>query len=134
MHIQIFDEQPLELTSHDQGNDSILKRVLFSHARDLDHLITGKLAMVNYAELKAGGFVSKHKHGNKKLGMTEIFYILSGESLMEVDKKEFKVQPGMLIIVEPYEVHSMKNISKYTCTYLAIGISNGGSTTVISEE
>lgn len=136
MHIQKLDATDLEKATHEQHMEMLTKQVLFDW-KERDEEIAGRVSMFNYAILKPSGYFNQHHHGSAEdpsVGMTEIFFVLSGAAMLKVDSKEYELSDNTLVIVDKGEVHSMKNISDTKpVIYIVFGISNGGPTTVVKE-
>jgi len=52
-----------------------------------------------------GDTAAKHYHTD----CHHLFYILSGEGLIHVDEGSFRLSPGMVVIIQPNEVHWFEN-------------------------
>ena len=108
----------------DPKNPGVLKRVLATK----DDLMDGRVQMMNWASLPAGSSFQAHYHED----MQETFIILSGRVEMTVDGEVTALDPGDAILIEPREVHSMKNVTDRDLEYIVVGISTGqGGKTVV---
>lgn len=126
--MQVVRGSEIELVpaSHeDPKNPGVLKRVLATKS----DLIPGQVQMVNWSLLpKDSGFQS-HYHQD----MQEVFIMLGGPVEMRVDEETLQLQAGDAILIDPKEVHEMKNISGADVEYVVFGISTeeGGKTVVV---
>ncbi len=114
--------------SHEDPNDpGVLKRVLLTHA----DLIEGQIMMVNWARLPREKSFQPHYHED----MQEVFVLLEGRATMTVNDQEFAMGPADALVVDPREVHSMRNTCDGDVTYLVFGVSmgQGGKTINLSD-
>ena len=109
----------------DSKNPGVLKRVL---AQKSD-LIRGQVQMVNWSNLPKDSGFQPHYHED----MQEIFIMLGGPVSMRVDEETVELQAGDAILIDPREVHEMKNVSDGDVEYVVFGISTeqGGKTIVV---
>ena len=112
----------------DQDRPGVLKRVLAKR----DDLIDGRVQMVNWASLPAGSSFQPHYHED----MQEVFIILSGIVEMTVDGRNSRLSAGDAILIDPREVHAMKNLTQNDLEYIVFGITTdqGGQTIVVDEQ
>ncbi len=67
--------------------------------------------------------------------MQEIFILVEGEAEITVGKETFTLRCGDGIVIDPREVHAMRNVGAKDVEYLALGItSEAGGRTVVVEE
>ena len=66
------------------------------------------------ARLPPGGRTAPHYHRRTE----EIYYILSGEGLMQIAQQQIKVVAGDAIAIPPGEVHTIANAGKETLIFL----------------
>lgn len=138
MKIIRTEEITPQKTVHDEG-DNVLKRILFDQ-HTLGRMLEGRVPMINQGILSPSpdGFFSQHHHGDKKrnpdIGMDEIYLFDRPGARMKIEGYEFEVEPGMIVVVERGEVHSMKNLTDEEYTYLVFGVSNGGGTFTVANE
>ncbi len=119
-------EVGLEPASHeDPANPGVLKRVLL-RAGDL---LKGRIQMLNSAVLRPGKSFCPHYHED----MQEVFCIYKGVVVMECAKEKVELHGGDIIVIDPKEVHTMKNIGETDAEYFVFGISTlqGGKTVVV---
>ena len=119
-------EIEFEPASHeDPRNPGVLKRVL---ARKND-LINGRVQMVNWSRLPKGSSFQSHYHED----MLEVFIMLGGPVDMTVNNQSVELNQGDAILIEPREIHKMKNLSEDAIDYIVFGISaeKGGKTIVV---
>ena len=60
--------------------------------------------------LKPGEFMADKAHGH--LEVDETFYFMEGNGTMIIDEKEHDAPQGSVFLVEPKEMHNIKNSSK----------------------
>jgi mannose-1-phosphate guanylyltransferase / mannose-6-phosphate isomerase len=105
----------------------VLKKVLLGR----DDLQEGRVQMVNWAHLPVGKQFAAHYHED----MQEIFVIVSGEAEITVGTTTAVLRRGDAVVIDPREVHRMRNIGSEAVDYLAIGITAGtGGKTIVVEE
>jgi len=66
------------------------------------------------ARLPAGGVTTPHRH----LKTEEIYYILEGEGLMQIDMEARPVGPGDAIAIPPGALHQISNTGKELLKFL----------------
>ena len=105
----------------------VLKKVLLEKA----DLRPGHVQMVNWASLGVGKRFARHYHED----MQEIFIIVQGEAEITVGTETATLRRGDTVVIDPREVHQMRNIGMEAVEYLAIGITSeaGGKTVVVEE-
>ncbi|MFO0428588.1 MAG: cupin domain-containing protein [Planctomyces sp.] len=120
------DNAPFIPASHeDPLKPGVLKRVI----ADRHLLHAGQVPMLNWSRLPAGSSFRRHYHED----MQEIFILLSGCVVMNVEDESVTMNAGDTVIVEPREVHEMQNIGSTDADYLVFGIAgtNNGRTVVV---
>ena len=74
--------------------------------------VAGSLITADYAgtygPLPPGTSIGKHRHGQDE----ELYLVLEGEGLMELDGVEFPVRPGSVILNKPHGTHGLRNTSQ----------------------
>jgi mannose-6-phosphate isomerase-like protein (cupin superfamily) len=105
----------------------VLKKVLLEKA----DLQPGRVQMVNWASLGAGKQFARHYHED----MQEIFILVQGEAEIAVGTETDTLRCGDAVVIDPREVHQMRNAGIEAVEYLAIGITGeaGGKTVVVEE-
>ena len=105
----------------------VLKKVLLEKA----DLQPGRIQMVNWASLGVGKAFARHYHDD----MQEIFILVQGEAEITVGTENATLRRGDAVVIDPREVHQMRNAGTEPVEYLAIGITNetGGKTVVVEE-
>ncbi len=126
--MKIIRNDELEFTpaSHENPDDpGCLKKVLATKA----DLMVGKVQMVNWSKLPVGKSFQSHYHQD----MQEIFVLFNGAVEMNVDDQKIKLVGGDAILIDPEEVHDMKNVGTDDVVYLVFGISKetGGETVIV---
>lgn len=82
--------------------------------------IPGRIQSIQINKFKAGAIVPAHYH--KKT--YEIFYILSGNAIINIGKKEYKTMHGMILTCKPKQIHSVINKSKSEFSLLTFKINS----------
>lgn len=98
-----------EAVSH---NDEIKKKVLIRN---------GEVPkMTQYAQVifKPGQIAPAHTHQD----MYEMFLAISGSGVMVVNGKENKIEAGEMLVVEPKELHEVRNLGNEDLILNIIGI------------
>jgi len=119
-------EQEYEAASHEPpDNPGALKKVL---ARKSD-LLNGRVQMVNWSLCPAGSAFARHYHED----MQEVFIILNGEVDLQAGDKAVTLRKGDMAVIDPLEIHQMRNACGEDVEYLVFGISTerGGHTIVV---
>ncbi len=112
--------------SHEDPNKpGVLKRVIATR----DGLLEGRPQMINWVRLPIGSSFRAHYHED----MQEAFIILRGRVVMRIGETEVELESGDTLIVDPREIHTMKNICDEEVEYIVVGISLGqnGQTVVV---
>jgi mannose-6-phosphate isomerase-like protein (cupin superfamily) len=112
--------------SHEDPNQpGVLKRVIATR----DEMLNGRVQMMNWVRLPVGSSFRAHYHED----MQEAFIILRGQVVMCIDQQEVEMEAGDTLIVDPREVHTMKNLCAEEVEYIVVGISLGqnGRTVVV---
>ena len=112
--------------AHEDANKpGVLKRVLASRS----DLVEGRVQMLNWARLPAASAFRRHYHED----MQEVFVILNGDVEITVDSKSAQLSAGDAFIIDPREVHEMRNDSNADVDYIVFGIvtGEGGKTVVV---
>jgi len=106
----------------------VLKKVLLEKA----DLRPGRVQMVNWASLAVGRRFARHYHED----MQEIFILVQGEADIKVEAGTVRLRRGDAVVIDPREVHEMRNAGSEEVEYLAIGITSeeGGRTVVVEDE
>ena len=117
----------------DPKNPGVLKRVIATQ-QDFQ---AGHVQMLNFAQLPAGSSFQPHYHED----MQEIFVLVTGLVTMSVrDRSQdetsarcFTMRPGDTVIIDPGEIHQMRNTGDVVAEYIVFGISSqkGGKTVVV---
>ncbi|MFX1238086.1 MAG: cupin domain-containing protein [Promethearchaeota archaeon] len=59
--------------------------------------------------LKPGEYMAEKAHGHEELD--ETFYFMEGNGVMIINDKEYEAPQGSVYLLEPKEMHNVKNIS-----------------------
>jgi mannose-6-phosphate isomerase-like protein (cupin superfamily) len=105
----------------------VLKKVMLEKA----DLQPGRVQMVNWARLDAGKAFARHYHED----MQEIFVIVQGEAEITAGAQTATLRRGDAVVIDPREIHQMRNAGGEPVEYLAIGITSkaGGKTVVVDK-
>ena len=105
----------------------VLKKVLLEKA----DLRPGRVQMINWASLGSGKAFAPHYHED----MQEVFILVQGEAEITVGAETATLRRGDAVVIDPREVHRMRNAAADAAEYLAIGITSeaGGKTVVVEE-
>lgn len=112
--------------SHEDANEpGVFKKVLATRA----DILAGRVQMINWARLPRGSQFQSHYHED----MQECFIILNGRVVMTVDGQSQELGDGDMIVIDPREVHQMRNACDEDVLYLVIGVTTdqGGQTVVV---
>jgi mannose-6-phosphate isomerase-like protein (cupin superfamily) len=106
----------------------VLKKVLLEKA----DLRPGRIQMVNWASLGVGRRFARHYHED----MQEIFIVVQGSAELIVAGETVRLGCGDAVVIDPREVHEMRNVGPEAVEYLAVGITSeaGGKTVVVEHE
>ena len=114
----------LPASHEDPRQPGVLKKVLATR----DDLLSGQVQMVNWSEMPVGSEFQRHYHED----MQEVFVLISGQAEMQVGDQFAALTAGDAILVEPREIHCMKNTGNQPVRYLVFGISTGaGGQTIV---
>jgi len=93
-------------------NPEIRKRVILGSG-ELPHLTN-----FSQARFKTKQVASPHMHKD----MYEVFFIEDGEGIICINNKEHRLKNGVCVVVEPGEVHEVKNVgqSDLVITYFGL--------------
>jgi len=128
MRIIRWDDRTFVPAGHENPADpGVWKKVLFQGA----DLQAGNVQMINWAKLPAGRGFAAHYHED----MQEVFVILSGAAQMSVGMESAVLQRGDAVLIDPREVHEMRNAGEDDVQYIALGITagRGGRTVVVGK-
>lgn len=96
-----------------KGKGGYAKKVLIDK-------IPGRIQSIQINKFKPGVNVPFHYH--KKT--YEIFYILSGNAIIYIDKKKYKCKPGLILTCKPKQIHGVINKSKNEFSLLTFKINS----------
>lgn len=115
MKIIRFEDVSQTAASHEDPNDpGTLKKVLLA-AKDE---IRGHIQMINWATVFPGKSFYPHAHKD----MYEIFIMLDTGAAMNVNGKDVPLARGDELVVEPGELHELRNTIREPVEYIVIGI------------
>src|SRR5258708_38991940 len=102
-----------EITVTTTFHNKVGKKKKLISKGEIDHLV--QFAQVT---IKAGDVVTEHKH----FDLYEIFFVESGNGVIRVNGKEYTIEKGMCISIEPNEYHEVINTGRKVLklTYFAI--------------
>ena len=121
------DGEFIPASHEDPTKPGVLKRVIATR----EGLLDGRVQMMNWVRLPVGSSFRSHYHED----MQETFIIMSGQVVMRVADAQVELDAGDTVIVDPHEVHTMKNACDHEVEYIVVGISLGqnGQTVVVDE-
>jgi mannose-6-phosphate isomerase-like protein (cupin superfamily) len=112
------DQHDLVPASHeDPRSPGVLKRVLAGR----EDFQAGHVQMLNWAVLPGLSSFQPHYHED----MQEIFVIISGSVEMTVSGESRRLNSGDAVLVDPEEIHVMRNLLETEAEYLVFGVSSG---------
>ena len=128
MRVVRFADHPFLPAGHENPvSPGVLKKVLIEKA----DLQPGRVQMVNWASLGVGKRFASHYHED----MQEVFIIVQGTAEITVDADTAVLCRGDAVVIDPREVHQMRNLESEAVEYLALGItSESGGRTVVVED
>ncbi len=97
----------------------VLKKVLLEKV----DFQAGRIQMVNWARLGAGKRFARHYHED----MQEIFIMVEGTAEITVAAETATLHRGDTVVIDPREIHEMRNEGSEVVEYLAIGITSESS-------
>lgn len=106
---------PLSSVSH---NAAIHKQVLLNYGE------FPPLTNFSQASFPPGEIAHAHQHSD----MLEVFFIQSGDAAIKVDAVEHHLPAGSCIVIEPGEIHELRNASlseDMVVTYFGIQLCTG---------
>jgi len=123
-HIPASDDF-VPASHEDPANPGVLKRVIATH----NDIMPGQIMMVNWARLPGGSSFQRHYHED----MQEVFVLINGQVKMTIDAESVEMKSGDAVIVEPREIHEMRNLLDSDAEYIVFGVStgHGGQTVVV---
>jgi mannose-6-phosphate isomerase-like protein (cupin superfamily) len=86
-------------TTNAYFNPAIKKHIILTSGK-LDNLFSLALAVFPQGEVSRA-----HLHEN----MGEVFFVQSGRGIIRINDAEFELMPGVCAVVEPNELHEIKN-------------------------
>jgi len=112
----------------DPRSPGVVKKVLLERGMLQD----GHIQMVNWASLGVGKKFAPHYHET----MQEFFILVQGTAQMAVGAETATMRRGDLVVIDPGEIHQMRNAGSEDVEYLAIGITgeSDGKTIVVKQQ
>lgn len=109
MKYRNFTNLDTQSTTH---HSAVLKKVIIQNG-EIPHLTN-----FSQAVFKPGDSVPEHVHQD----MYEVFLVESGEGQIRINEKLFDLRPGVCVVVEPKEKHSLActGAENLVLTYLGI--------------
>ena len=125
--VRATDREFIPASHENPTAPGVWKKVLFAK----DDLQVGHVQMINWARLPAGSRFANHLHED----MQEIFILVEGEAELTVAAETVTLRRGDGVVIDPREVHEMRNAGADDVEYLALGITSeaGGKTVVVEE-
>ncbi|PSF35297.1 cupin domain-containing protein [Aphanothece hegewaldii CCALA 016] len=109
MKITTLNELPEKSVSH---NPEIKKKVM------LNPFEFPNITNFSQATFTPGQIAIAHAHDT----MYEIFYIESGEGQIRIDGKDYPLNKGTCVVVEPGEIHEVSNLGQDNLVINVLGI------------
>jgi len=109
LKVSSIDNVPQLKVSH---NPKIKKGVLVSNG-EISHVTN-----FSQATFPPGETADAHSHSD----MTEVFFIENGQGNIIVDEKIVSLQAGTCVVVEPNEIHELKNTGSTDMVVMYFGI------------
>ncbi|MEN6407610.1 MAG: cupin domain-containing protein [Thermoguttaceae bacterium] len=128
MKIVSFADRPFTPAGHENPLcPGVLKKVLLEKT----DLQPGRVQMINWADLGVGKRFARHYHED----MQEIFILVRGEAEITIDAETAPLRRGDAVVIDPRQVHQMRNVGQEPVEYLALGITRetGGKTVVLDD-
>jgi mannose-6-phosphate isomerase-like protein (cupin superfamily) len=128
MRVIRFGDNPYLPAGHENpAAPGVLRKVLLGKA----DLRPGRVQMINWASQGVGKRFASHYHED----MQEVFVLVQGTAEITVGGETATLRRGDAVLIDPGEVHTMRNLGAEEVEYLAIGvISEAGGRTVIVEQ
>lgn len=115
--ISAQDRELIPASHEDAASPGVLKRVLAQRSEFQE----GHVQMLNWAVLPGLSSFQPHYHED----MQEVFLVVHGLVEMRVAGEVRQMQPGDAVLVDPHEVHVMRNLQESQAEYIVFGISSG---------
>lgn len=97
--IKRLEDTPSRPTSHvDQQGKPIMKQQL------IEAFLIPKFVGFSVATFEAGQTMSPHEHTN----LHEFFYVLEGTGIIDIDGKEYAMEPQSMFHLAPHEQHALR--------------------------
>ncbi len=115
--ISARDRELIPASHEDASSPGVLKRVLAERTE----FQAGHVQMLNWAVLPGLSSFQRHYHED----MQEVFVVVHGLVEMRVAGEVRQLQAGDAVLVEPHEIHVMRNLQDTQAEYIVFGISSG---------
>lgn len=102
MKISFDDNERQEIMHCHEGIGSIKFREVFGEKDFESNLVHFHETIIN-----PHSTIGYHEH----IGNEEVYYIVEGEGMMQLNGKEFKVKPGDSVVAQGGDSHGLKNES-----------------------
>lgn len=96
------------------GGEGIVRNVELFHENDFH----SSIKYMNYAVLSPGTSIGIHRHDNDE----ELYIVLEGEGVMDIDGELKNVSSGDVIVNKPYGSHGLTNKSEKDLKILVIEV------------
>lgn len=111
--VKRLEDTPVRPTSHvDQHGKPITKQQM------LEPFVVPNFVGFSVATFTAGQQLTPHEHDN----LHEFFYVLEGSGLIEIDRKEHKMEPGSFFHLAPHERHGIQIPSNGSMKMAVFGV------------
>ena len=94
----------------DGGEGTKIRQIFHPH-----NTLNGIRCSVSHSELKPGGKSKLHK-----MKTSEVYYILQGEGILQIDDDTFKVSKDQAIYIPPHSKQCIENMGKDKLKFLCI--------------
>jgi mannose-6-phosphate isomerase-like protein (cupin superfamily) len=113
MSIENVYEAPRELIVAHEGQGSIEIARLFQNKK-----LAGTWHFIEYLVVPPRVTIGQHRHGENE----EIYFIIEGRAIMNINGQEHEVTPGDFIVNHPGWEHGLRNESEHEVKLLVIEV------------
>ncbi len=113
--MDIFTDITVQPALHREAEHGGVGSIYFRRLMDRSQF-TSALDFVDYTVVPAGSTIGKHFHQSTE----EIYFVVNGEPLINVNGRETRARPGCLSLVRSGEWHSLTNDTASDVTILVV--------------